>query len=128
MASRGQRIACLLAAAALALPSAAWGQGAGDEQYQDPFGDEDGQTGGGQDDQDQADDQGDAGTGAEAPESSGGAEPAPVTAQPPPAAESGGEQLAYTGVEVGLVALAGAALLASGLALRRRTSRRADRA
>ena len=36
-----------LIALALALPSAAFGQGAGDEQYQDPFGDEQAQGNGG---------------------------------------------------------------------------------
>jgi hypothetical protein len=40
MAKRRQRIACVMAAAVLALPASAWAQSAGDEQYQDPFGDD----------------------------------------------------------------------------------------
>jgi LPXTG-motif cell wall-anchored protein len=40
MPRRRQRIACLLTTALLALPATAWAQSAGDEQYQDPFGDE----------------------------------------------------------------------------------------
>jgi LPXTG-motif cell wall-anchored protein len=117
MRSRGQGIACLLAAATLALSSAplalssaAFAQGAGDEQYQDPFGDEgSGQTGGGE---------------GSAPEPSApapAAQPAGQSTQSPPAG-TGGDQLPYTGAEPGLLALAGAALLASGLALRRRSS------
>jgi LPXTG-motif cell wall-anchored protein len=96
----------------LALPGAALAQGAGDEQYQDPFGDEQSQ-----------------------PEPT--ATPAP--AQPPPAAESqaptqappaatpqpapapaSGSQLPYTGADAGLLALGGVALLSAGIALRRR--------
>jgi LPXTG-motif cell wall-anchored protein len=97
----------------LALPSGALAQGAGDEQYQDPFGDEQSQQ-----------------------EPTPTPEPAqpPPPVEPPPAAaapsqatpqaapapaQSGG-QLPYTGVDAGLVALAGAVLLSAGIALRRR--------
>jgi LPXTG-motif cell wall-anchored protein len=114
MGRRRRGIACLLALAALGWPSAAWAQGAGDEQYQDPFGDEPAQSedqGGGEPEPAPAPQ--------EAPESSGGAQPA--QAPPAPPAEEGGGQLPYTGVGTGLVALAGGALLASGLALRRRS-------
>jgi LPXTG-motif cell wall-anchored protein len=113
MRRRRRGIACLLAAAALGLPSAAWAQGAGDEQYQDPFGDEPAQS------EDQGSEEPQATPEPEvAPEDSGGAQPA--QAQPAPPAEEGGGRLPYTGIETGLVALAGGALLASGLALRRR--------
>jgi LPXTG-motif cell wall-anchored protein len=114
MGSRRHGIACLLAAVALGLPSAAWGQGAGDDQYQDPFGDEPAQS------EDQGDDQESTPEPQDAPESSGDAQPAP--APPAPPADEGRGQLPYTGVETGFVALAGGALLATGLALRRRSS------
>jgi len=108
-------IAALLCA--LAAPSAALAQGAGDEQYQDPFGDEQSQP-------EQAP------TATPAP-----AQPAPAPAQPAPAqpapsapsapvpapAQAGqSQQLPRTGVDAGWIALAGAVSLAAGLALRRR--------
>jgi LPXTG-motif cell wall-anchored protein len=37
-----RRVAALITAAVLALPASAWAQSAGDEQYQDPFGDDQG--------------------------------------------------------------------------------------
>ena len=107
-------IAALLCA--LAAPSAALAQGAGDEQYEDPFGDEQSQ-------------QDPAPTATPAP-----AQPAPAPAQPAPAQPapsapapapapvqaSASQQLPRTGVDAGWIALAGAASLAAGLALRRR--------
>jgi LPXTG-motif cell wall-anchored protein len=120
------RLATMLVALALsvAAPSAALAQGAGDDQYSDPFG------------SGQNDDQGsgDEDAGAEpAPEPSQPAEPAPAPDPAPEATASQQqpapqEQLPYTGADAGLMALAGGVLLASGLALRRRTSRPADRA
>jgi 2-oxoglutarate dehydrogenase E2 component (dihydrolipoamide succinyltransferase) len=104
-------IAALLCA--LAAPSAALAQGAGDEQYQDPFGDEQSEP---------------TPTATPAP-----AQPAPSQAAPAPTATPGpsqapaqaapaqsGEQLPRTGADAGRLALAGALLLLSGLALRRR--------
>jgi LPXTG-motif cell wall-anchored protein len=103
-------IAALLCA--LAAPSAALAQGAGDEQYQDPFGDEQSQP---------------EPTATPAPAQAAPAPtatpsaaqptpaPAPAPAQPAPA-----EQLPRTGADAGWLALAGAALLAAGIALRRR--------
>jgi LPXTG-motif cell wall-anchored protein len=44
-----RRIIVALLALVLALPSAAFAQGAGDDQYQDPFGDEQAQNDGGND-------------------------------------------------------------------------------
>ena len=105
-------IAALLCA--LAAPSAALAQGAGDEQYQDPFGDEQSQ-------------QEPAPTATPAPAQPAPAQPAP--AQPAPAAPAPApapvqaapsEQLPRTGADAGWLALAGAALLAAGIALRRR--------
>ena len=104
-------IAALLCA--LAAPSAALAQGAGDEQYQDPFGDEQSQ-----------------------PEPTATATPAPAQAapaptatpstaqqapsQPAPAPAPAGQQLPRTGADAAWLALAGAVLLAAGIALRRR--------
>ena len=107
-------IAALLCA--LAAPSAALAQGAGDEQYEDPFGDEQSQ---------QAD-----------PTPVPTATPAPAPAQPAPSAPAAAptaapssaqaptqaapsNELPRTGLDAGWIALAGAVLLASGLALRR---------
>ena len=102
-------IAALLCA--LAAPSAALAQGAGDEQYQDPFGEE------------QAEPTPTAtpapaqsAPSAPAPTATPSAAQAPTQAAPAPA----GEQLPRTGVDAGWIALAGGVLLAAGLALRRR--------
>jgi len=107
-------IAALLCA--LAVPSAALAQGAGDEQYQDPFGDEQAQP---------------APTAAPAPAPAQPApaqpapaqpvpaQPAPAQPPPAPAQASQAEQLPRTGVGAGWIALAGFVLLAAGIALRR---------
>ncbi len=125
------RAACLLATAAVALtPATALAQGAGDDQYTDPFA-------------------------GEAPAATATPEPAPaVTPEPaaepaptaPPdapgvaeaeivgepeasavpepgatvAAQASAGQLPYTGADAGLVGAAGAVLLAGGVALRLR--------
>jgi LPXTG-motif cell wall-anchored protein len=113
MRRTGHRIACLLAAGALMLPAAAQGQSAGDEEYQDPFG------GDAQEQPEPTPAPEPAASDDGAPQSAQTA-PAPTatTAQSVPAAQ---EQLPRTGADEGLVALAGGVLLASGLALRRRT-------
>jgi LPXTG-motif cell wall-anchored protein len=110
------RLAAVLAALALwlAAPAAALAQGAGDDQYSDPFGS-------GQSDDDSGSDDGEAAE----PEPS---EPAPEAAPTPAAAAqeqepAGQEQLPYTGADEGLVALAGGMLLAGGVALRLRLRR-----
>ena len=101
-------IAALLCA--LAAPSAALAQGAGDEQYQDPFGDEQTQP---------------EPTATPAPAQSAPAPtatpsaPQAAPAQPGPAQTPAG-QLPRTGADAGWLALAGAVLLAAGIALRRR--------
>ena len=92
----------------LAAPAAALAQGAGDDQYSDPFGS-------GQND----------GSGEEQQP-----EPEPEPAAPEPAPTpvatasqqepAGQEQLPYTGADEGLVALAGVVMLAGGIALRLR--------
>jgi LPXTG-motif cell wall-anchored protein len=106
MGRRGHRIACLLTAALLALPAAAWGQSAGDEQYEDPFapGTEEPQA-----------------TPEAAPAPAAGGEssaPAPAPAPDPAPEANAAQQLPYTGADVEIVLAAGAALLAGGVALR----------
>jgi LPXTG-motif cell wall-anchored protein len=117
MRGRPHRIACLLAAAALALPATASGQSAGDEQYEDPFAPETGQGGGGD--------------GAQQPDPTpepSAAEPAATESQPPPAAEPAAQQqLPRTGSEAGWLVLSGTLLLTGGIALRVRLSERAPR-
>jgi LPXTG-motif cell wall-anchored protein len=94
---------CLL----LALPAAALGQGAGDDQYSDPFGNE--QT------EEEAPDGGEAPA---APEESAPAAPEPTPAPQSERAPAAEEQLPYTGADTGLLALGGMLLLGGGVALR----------
>jgi hypothetical protein len=114
------RLPILLAALLLALapPAAALAQGAGDEQYQDPFGDEQSQP---------------TPTAtpapAQAPATPSQSQAAPAqtatpTPQSPAPGPGGGRQLPYSGADAGLLALAGAALLGAGLALRRALDQR----
>jgi LPXTG-motif cell wall-anchored protein len=112
-----RRVATILAALALSLaaPAAALAQGAGDDQYSDPFGS--GQSGDSSDD------------GAQEPEptpdaSSPSEEPAPAPTATAAAQSSSAapEQLPRTGDDAGVLALAGTVLLAGGVVLRRRVS------
>jgi LPXTG-motif cell wall-anchored protein len=107
-------IAALLCA--LAAPATALAQGgAGDEQYQDPFGDEQSQPA-------------PTATPTPAPAQAApaptatpsAAQQAPAQPAPAPAPAPAAEQLPRTGADAGWPALAGAALLAAGIALRRR--------
>jgi hypothetical protein len=105
------RHAVCTAAAALALaPAAAFAQGAGDDQYQDPFGDEQ---------QEEA-------TPAPTPQAPA-ATPAPVqpapTAAPPSSTPEPEDTLPYTGIDGWPVAIAGAILLGAGITLRVRADR-----
>ena len=104
-------IALLLAFAA---PAAALAQGAGDEQYQDPFGDQTPAP---------------TATATPAPtqapaQPSQSQAPAPAATPAPPSSTPTGRQLPYTGGDAGLLALAGAALLGACLALRRAVDQR----
>jgi hypothetical protein len=107
-----RRVAALVVAATLALPGAAFAQSAGDEQYEDPFAGED---------QEQAEPTPDPDT----PTSSDSSQE-PTTAQATPTtattaqAQPGQEQLPRTGGDPELPAIAGAVLLAGGVALRLR--------
>jgi LPXTG-motif cell wall-anchored protein len=107
---RTRRLLTLTCALLLALPGTALAGGAGDDQYEDPFGDEP------------------AGTTTQS---------APAPAEPAPSdTDAGGDQaqaapstsapapatLPRTGADAGLAALGGGVLLLAGLALRRRTA------
>jgi LPXTG-motif cell wall-anchored protein len=116
---RPRRLLTFTCALVLALPGTALAGGAGDDQYQDPFGDE---------------------APAETPQESAPqqAEPAPA-----PAAESGSagagaqaaapsaaapaQTLPRTGGDPGIAAIGGGVLLLAGLVLRRRTADDAGR-
>lgn len=104
------RRALTIAAAVIALaPSSAFAQGAGDDQYNDPFGDEESQEA----------------TPTPTPRAPAAtATPAPPSTATPsgpqPTATPPGPTLPYTGVEAWPLALGGAFLLGSGLALRAR--------
>ena len=118
--TRRRAIVALLALALL-LPSAAFGQGAGDEQYQDPFADEQAQTD--QPDARQAQDDGGGLTdeppvgGDDEPE-----EPAPPPEEPTdedPAEES--QALPNTGSDPLVLAFVGVLFVLIGVGLRLRT-------
>jgi hypothetical protein len=113
------RLATWLAALLLALaaPAGALAQGAGDDQYTDPFGS--GQNGSQEPEPEPEPEPAPA-----EPEPAAPAEPAPAptaaAAQETPEPQ---QQLPYTGADEGLVALAGVMLLAGGVALRLTTGR-----
>jgi len=104
-------VALLLAVSLLALPAAAMAQGAGDEQYSDPFGQADEPNGS----QDQP---------APEPEAAPAAPatPAAPAEQATASQDAAAPTLPATGLPAFLLASAGAMLLASGVALRRRVS------
>ena len=119
-----RRLATLALAASLALPAVAHAQGgAGDDQYQDPFGNSGGNSGS---------NSGSGGGG------SNQSNPPPLSSAPPPAsapvstttpapaaatATAQGAQLAATGADPMLVALLGAGLVMGGTGLRLRLRR-----
>jgi hypothetical protein len=127
-----RRLAAPLAALILAAaPATAVAQNAGDEQYVDPFANS-GQSGGGSSNGGSSGSNGSSGSAGQTGSSSG-AGVAGTTAQATPstssattsaasAAEATGsaEELPRTGLDAGVVAAIGAALLLSGLTLRRR--------
>jgi hypothetical protein len=121
---RTRRIVCLLALI-LALPSAAFAQGAGDDQYQDPFAEE--PTA--QQQQQQPPEQ-DGGLGDEPPTDGGGgsqgqgnggeSEQTPAPA-PAPTPREDPNALPRTGADPRPLVLIGAAFLLAGIGLRLRT-------
>jgi len=119
---RTRRLVCLLALI-LALPSAAFAQGAGDDQYQDPFAEEPTAQ------QQQEPPEQDGGLGDEPPTDGGGSEgegngggseqvPAP---DPAPAPREDPNALPRTGADPRPLVLIGAAFLLAGIGLRLRT-------
>jgi LPXTG-motif cell wall-anchored protein len=110
------RALVVLLSLALVLPSAAFGQGAGDEQYQDPFADE--QT---QQDQPRAAQDDDDGLSDTPP---GGEEPAPAPEEPAEEPEQQPEEesaLPNTGSDPGILAFVGLLFVLIGVGLRLRT-------
>jgi hypothetical protein len=127
---RTRRLICLLALI-LALPSAAFAQGAGDDQYQDPFCDEptaqqdDGGLGddppgnGGSDDNGGSGGSGDSPAGGDAPQGPSGT--GPETSGATSATPSDPSALPHTGNDPRPLLLVGAAFLLGGVGLRLRT-------
>ena len=106
---RARRLVPLTCALALAFPASALAQGAGDDQYQDPFAD-------GSQQQTQS---------SPAPQSSAPADQAAPqsgssSATAAPSATAAAPTLPRTGAEAGLTAAGGGLLLLAGLTLRRR--------
>lgn len=129
-----RRLAILLALVALALPCAALAQSAGDNQYQDPFG---GQQGSGNSNSGNSGSSGGSNSsgsgGSRSGSRSGSSNPAPLTQAPPatgarsgssaaaaPATSQG--RLPKTGFEAALYALLGLGLVLTGVGLRLRIS------
>ena len=111
---RSRLLACLLCLL-LAAPAGAWAQGAGDDQYQDPFGDSPTQNDGG-------------GLSPAPPGGgdSGSQDPAPAPAPAPEETEPSTEATApgtlpNTGSDARLLALLAAAMIMVGVGLRLRT-------
>jgi hypothetical protein len=131
-----QRLAALAIAALLAAPGTALAQSAGDNQYQDPFGNQgsgggsgsgssgsnsgSGSSGGGQ----SGDSQGSgSGSGQSADTGSSQTSSSTGTTDAQGSQTTASRQLPRTGGEPGLVALLGAGMTFGGLALRRRVRR-----
>lgn len=105
-----------IAAAAIALaPASAFAQGAGDDQYNDPFGDEESQEA-----TPAPTAQAPAPTATPAPATPSQATPVPSGPQATATPAPGGPSLPYTGIDGWPIAIGGALLLGSGLALRAR--------
>jgi hypothetical protein len=132
-----QRLAALAIAALLAAPGTALAQSAGDNQYQDPFGNQgsgggsgsgssgsnsgSGSSGGGQSGDSQGSGSGSSGQSADTGSSQ--TSPSTGTTDAQGSQTTAGRQLPRTGGEPGLVALLGAGMTFGGLALRRRVRR-----
>jgi hypothetical protein len=105
----------LAASLALGAPGSAFAQSAGDDQYRDPFGEDNGQ----QQEEPPADPGGTTDdTGTPAPVPAPAPAPAPQPAAPAPTATTAAT-LPRTGLSAGVVAALGTVLIAAGLGLRR---------
>jgi LPXTG-motif cell wall-anchored protein len=112
MSSR--RIAALAAALSLALPAGALAQGAGDNQYQDPFAGEDSGSGSGSG----------SGGGGEGTTGNGSLSNSPPSGEQLASQQSTSSgELPRTGADPGLIALLGAGLILTGAGLRVRVRR-----
>jgi LPXTG-motif cell wall-anchored protein len=118
--SRSRAIVALLALL-LALPSSALAQGAGDQQYQDPFGGEQtqGGGGGGGDDGGLSDDPPVGGGGGGGGDTGGDGETDPPAEDQPAAGDA--KALPNTGSDPRILAFAGLVFLMFGIGLRLRT-------
>ena len=115
-----RRIAALAAALSLALPAGALAQGAGDNQYQDPFAGEGSGSGSGSG----SGGGGGGGGGADGTSGSGSLSDSPPSGQQLASQQSASSgELARTGADPGLVALLGAGLILTGAGLRVRVRR-----
>jgi hypothetical protein len=125
MRSGRRSIAVLAAAGALAFPSVAFGQGAGDQQYQDPFGSSGSGGSGGSSGSGSSSGSGNAGS-SSSPSAAADQGAAPLSPESPSsggtgtqsASSAGGRQLAATGADAGLLALVGLGFLLIGSGLR----------
>src|SRR3954469_19733728 len=120
-----RHLLAVLATAALAAPSSAFAQGAGDDQYQDPFAAAPKTTKSPPAASNQRAQTGQPSLSNQPPAQSSAAAPtqqsASSTAAPAQAAPATGSQLPYTGAEIPAMALMGLGLLGLGVGLRLRT-------
>ena len=127
-----RQIATLLAALLFAFPTAAFAQGAGDDQYQDPFGDETSQddsggsggsdSDGGLSNEPPVSGSGSSGSGSGGGSGSSGSGTAPATgSETPSATGQDAGALPQTGSEPLLLLGLGAAFVLTGVGLRLRT-------
>jgi hypothetical protein len=118
-----RRLATLALAASLALPAVAHAQGgAGDDQYQDPFGNS-GSSGSGSGSGGGGSNQSNPPPLSSAPPAASAPAPAPAPAPAAAATTAQGAQLAATGADPLLVALLGSGLVMGGAGLRLRLRR-----
>ena len=111
-----RRIAALAAALSLALPAGALAQGAGDNQYQDPFAGENSGSGSGSGSG--------GGGGAEGTNGNGSLSNSPPSGEQLASQQSTSSgELPRTGADPGLVAVLGAGLILTGAGLRVRVRR-----
>jgi hypothetical protein len=120
------RLATLVAVLLFAFPAAAFAQGAGDDQYQDPFGDQPSQSsgsGGGSTTTDSGLSTSPpvAGAGSSGSGSSGSSAPSAPPVQTPVAGASASRDLPRTGSEPLVIMMLGLAFLLTGIGLRLRT-------
>jgi LPXTG-motif cell wall-anchored protein len=109
-----RRIAALAAALSLALPAGALAQGAGDNQYQDPFAGENSGSGSGSG----------SGGGGEGTTGNGSLSNSPPSGEQLASQQSTSSgELPRTGADPGLIALLGAGLILTGAGLRVRVRR-----